>query len=160
MILPWILTVFGGRGGRAMCVCLSLLASGCATTGKDLGDTRLAWVNGEPVTVQDLQEGFETSHRGHTTLLAGAGAVREFLEKTIERRLLVQEAERIGLDSDPNIRHAVDTLATEQARNLLYQDEVGQPQAIPEEAIQEVYDKMAQRSRVRHILTYTREDAE
>ncbi len=160
MILPRIFSEFEGRHGRAICVCLTLLASGCATTGKDLDDTRLASVNGEPVTVQDLQEGFETSHRGHTTLLAGAGAVREFLEKTIDRRLLVQEAQRIGLDGDPVIRQAVDTLASESARDLLYQDEVPQPQDMPEKAIQEAYDKMAQRYRVRFILTYTREEAE
>jgi parvulin-like peptidyl-prolyl isomerase len=147
-------------GARDICVCLTLLASGCATTGKDLDDTRLAWVNGEAVTVQDLQEAFETSHRGHTALLAGAGAVREFLEKTIDRRLLIQEAQRIGLDGDPGIHQAVDTLVSERARDLLYKDEVAHPQDIPDKAIQEAYDKMAQRSRVRHILTYTREDAE
>ena len=54
MILPRIFSMFEGRGGRAICVWLILLASGCATTGKDLDDTRLAWVNGEAVTVQDL----------------------------------------------------------------------------------------------------------
>jgi parvulin-like peptidyl-prolyl isomerase len=160
MILRRILTMVGRPGALAICVWLTLLASGCATTGKDLDDTRLAWVNGESVTVLDLQEGFETSHRGHTTLLAGAGAIREFLEKTIDRRLLVQEAQRIGLDGDPGIRRAVDTRTAELARELLYKDEVAQPQDITDKAIQEAYDKMAQRYRVRHILTYTREDAD
>jgi parvulin-like peptidyl-prolyl isomerase len=141
-------------------LCLAPLMSGCATKGLSPEETTLALVNGEPVTARDLEEGFESSHRGHTVMLAGAGAVREFLEKSIDRRLLVQEARHIGLESDPGIRQAVQTLVAQKARDQLYRDEVTRPQAIPDEAVQEAYQKMAQRSWVRHILTYTREDAE
>lgn len=141
-------------------VVLVYMTVGCATSQKNLDDTVLASVNGEPVTVQDLQESFETSHRGHTALLAGAGAVRDFLNKTIDRRLLFQEAQQIGLDKDPSIRQAVNALVAGRARDQLYKREVARPQDIPDQAIQQAYDKMAQRSRVRHLLTYTREDAE
>ncbi len=135
-------------------------ASACAAGKASLGDTVLATVNAEPVTVRDLEEGFESSHRGHTVLLAGAGAVREFLDQNIDRRLLIQEARRIGLDQDAGIREAVRQLVTQQARDQLYKDEVTRPQEVPAEAIQEAYEKMAQRYRVRHILTYARGDAE
>ncbi|HSB70534.1 MAG TPA: peptidylprolyl isomerase [Candidatus Methylomirabilis sp.] len=139
---------------------LAFLASGCATTGKSLDDTVLAYVNGEPVTVQNLGESFESDHRGHSALLAGAGALREFLEPTIDRRLLIQEAHRIGLDQDPEVRRAVGALVTQRARDQLYKDEVSRPPEISEKAIQEAFQKMAERYRVRHILTYTREAAE
>jgi peptidyl-prolyl cis-trans isomerase C len=139
---------------------LAVLIAGCATTGKNLGDTVLASVNGEPVTVQDLQESFETSHQGHTVLLAGPGATREFLDKTIDRRLLIQEAQRIGLDQDPDIRKAVDSFVAERARDQLYKDEITQHEEVTEKAIEEVYGKIIYQYHVRNILTYTRQEAD
>ncbi len=139
---------------------LIFIASGCATGQKKLDDTVLATVNGEAVTVRDLEESFESSHQGHAVLLAGTGGVREFLDKIIDKQLLIQEAQRIGLDNDPGIRQAVNTLVARRARDQLYKDEVTWPQPIPDQAIQEAHTKMAQRPRVRHILTYTGEDAE
>ncbi len=157
-------TIFRMSGRGALWVppalLLAVLTAGCATTGKNLDDTVLASVNGEPVTVQDLQESFETSHQGHTILLAGAGAAREFLDKTIERRLLIQEAERIGLQTDPEIRKTVDTLVAERARDQLYKDEVTRYQEVSEKAIEEVYGKIIYQCHIRHILTYTREEAD
>ncbi len=139
---------------------LVFMTTGCATGQKKLDDTVLASVNGEAVTVRDLEESFESSHQGHTVLLAGAGGVREFLDKIIDKQLLIQEAQRIDLDNDPGIRQGVNTLVARRARDQLYKDEVARRQDIPDQAIQEAYDKLAQRYRVRHILTYTREDAE
>lgn len=139
---------------------LAFLAPGCAAGRLSLDATVLAVVNEEPVTLADLEEGFESSHQGHTVLLAGAGAVREFLEKTIDRRLLIQEARRIGLEGDQGIRGAVRALLAQRARDELYREEVTRDQGVPEEAIEEAYGKMADRYRVRHILTYAREEAE
>jgi parvulin-like peptidyl-prolyl isomerase len=136
------------------------LISGCAAGRGGLDETVLASVNGEPVTVQDLEQGFESSHQGHTVLLAGSGAVREFLDKSIDRRLLLQEARRIGLDEDAEVRGPVNQLRFQRARDQLYKEEVSQRPEVSEEAIQQAYGKMAVRYRVRHILTYTREDAE
>jgi parvulin-like peptidyl-prolyl isomerase len=139
---------------------LFILASGCATTGKNLDDVVLAYVDGEPVTVQHLEESFQSTHQGHTAFLAGAGAVREFLDPTIDRRLLVQEAHRIGLDQDPEIRRAVGALVAGRARDQLYKDEVSRDPDVPEKASQDAFHKMTERYRLRHILTYTREAAE
>jgi len=139
---------------------LPLLLWACAGMQSVPEDRVLARVNGEAVTVRDLEEGFESSHQGHTVMLAGRGAVREFLDKSIDRRLLIQEARRIGLDSDPKIRHAVDRLVATRARDQLYTDEVTGRQEVPEADILVAYERMGERARVRHLLTYTREDAE
>jgi parvulin-like peptidyl-prolyl isomerase len=139
---------------------LALLMVGCAAERPSLDEMALASVNVEPVTVRDLDDAFESSHQGHTALLAGPGAIRQFLEKTIDRRLLIQEARRVGLEDDAEIREAVGNLTAQRARDQLYKDEVTRPPEISEQAIQEAYEKMTHRYRVRHILTYTREDAE
>lgn len=151
---------FDGTGAWPVFILVAVLASGCAAGRANLEDTALAFLNGEPVTVRDLEEGFESSHQGHGALLAGEGAVREFLNPTIDRRLLIQEARRIGLDRDPGVRQQVKKLEAERARDLLYKEEVTRYQQVPEKAIEAVYPKILYRYRVRHILTYTREDAE
>jgi len=137
-----------------------LLLTACAGVQSAPEDRVLARVNGEAVTVGDLEGGFESSHQGHTVLLAGRGAVREFLDKNIDRRLLVQEARRIGLETDPKIRQAVDRLIATRARDQLYKDEVTRPREVSEADILAAYERMGERARVRQLVTYTREDAE
>ncbi len=139
---------------------LAIWLPGCALNQKTIEDTALARVNREPVTVRQLEQSFQSSHRGHSAFLAGAGAVREFLNKTIDRVLLIQEARRIGLDQDPDIRKAVDTLAAERARDQLYKDEMARAHEVAEAAIQAVYPKVIWQYRMRHILTYVREDTD
>jgi peptidyl-prolyl cis-trans isomerase C len=143
-----------------LAVGLALLLPACAGVQSTPEDRVLARVNGEAVTVRDLEEGFESSHQGHTAMLAGRGAVREFLDKSIDRRLLIQEARRIGLEGDPKIRQAVDRRVATRARDQLYKDEVTRPQEVPEADIVAAYERMGERARVRHLLSYTREDAE
>jgi parvulin-like peptidyl-prolyl isomerase len=154
------LAIFGPTATLAVLAVIVVLAEGCATTGRNLDDTPLAFVNGEPVTVQNLEDSFESTHQGHTAFLAGGGAVREFLRPTIDRRLLIQEAHRIGLDQDAGIRQGVDMLVAQRARDQLYKDEVSRPPEISEQAIQAAYLRMAVHYHLRHILTYTREEAE
>lgn len=157
---PRVRASFAWSDAWVAAILVFTLMTGCAAGKADLGDTVLATANGEPVTVKDLDEGFDSSHKGHTALLAGSGAVREFLEKTIDRRLLVQEARRIGLDEKADIQNAVDELILKQARDQLYKDEVSRPPDISDTAIEQAYARMAVQYRVRHILMYTREDAE
>jgi len=139
--------------------CAALL-SACAAKPIGPEQTPLAHVNGEAVTTRDIEEGFETSHRGHSVLLAGKGAVREFLDRSIDRLLLLQEARRIGLEDDPEIRDAVKVFVAERAGNQLYQDEVTKGPQVSEAAVEDAYGKLTQRYRVSLILVYTREDAD
>jgi len=141
-------------------VAFAALLSACAAKTIGPEETPLAYVNGEAVTGRDIEEGFESRHGGHTVLLAGKGAVREFLDKTIDRLLLVQEARRIGLEEDPEIRETVKAFVAERARDQLYEDEVTKRPQVSEAAIKDAYGKMAQRYRVSQIVVYTRDDAD
>jgi parvulin-like peptidyl-prolyl isomerase len=143
-----------------LAVALAALLSACAAKTIGPEEAPLAYVNGEAITARDIEEGFESSHRGHGVLLAGKGAVREFLDKSIDRLLLVQEARRIGLEQDPEIREAVRALVAERARKQLYEDEVAKHIQVSDAAITDAYGKMDQRYRVSQILLYTRDDAE
>ena len=69
-------------------------------------DPRLASVNGEAITVSDLQKEFTRRHGGHQRFLAGEVEARRFLDLVIDRRLLIQEAERLELQGLPAIAAA------------------------------------------------------
>ena len=59
-------------------------------------DPVLARVGDEPVTATQLEREFTDRHAGHARFLGGESEVREFLDKVIDRRLLLQEAYRLG----------------------------------------------------------------
>lgn len=146
--------------GRCSALALAIALVGCATTHYYSPDMTLAWVDGEPVTARELEEAFGASHQGHGALLAGQGAVREFLEKVIDKRLLLQEARRIGLDQDPEIEQAIEQLRAKRAADEFFREEVKNKIVISEEAIVAGHEKMAYRFQARRILVESRGQAE
>lgn len=148
---------------HAICATIVLLAiatAGCGTTREYSPDLALAWVNGEPLTAQDLEEAFGASHQGHGALLAGQGVVREFLEKVIDKHLLLQEARRIGLDQDPEIEQAIEQLRAKRAADEFFGDEVKNKIVISKEAIVAAHGKMSYRFQARRILVESRAEAQ
>ncbi len=146
---------------RATCYgLLAILLAGCAGLQPRSQEMVLARVNGEAITGQDLEEAFTQSHRGHGIFLAGKGAVRQFLEKVIDKRLLLQEARRIGLDQDPEIQEVLEERRGKRAAEEFYRDEVQRKVVIPEEAVLAAYERLKDRFQVRHILVESREEAE
>lgn len=138
-----------------------LLVGGCATTRPDSGqDNVLAHVNGEPVTVEQVEASFSESHEGHSAFLAGQGAVRELLEKVIDKQLLLQEAKRVEMDRDPQVEHSVERLRAARASEKFYRDKVTHQVSIPEEAVAEAYKRIGDRFQARHILVENREAVE
>lgn len=138
-----------------------LLIVGCATAKpQPAQDNVLAHVNGEPVTVEQVEAAFNESHQGHSAFLAGQGAVRELLEKVIDKQLLLQEAKRVELDQDPQIDHAVERLRAVRASEKFYRDKVTDAVKISDEAVAEAYKRSGDRFQARHILVESREAAE
>lgn len=150
------------RAIRHMPYALFALAfSACVTaTPEHRPDNALAYVNGEPVTVDQVEASFAESHQGHSAFLAGQGAVRELLEKVIDKQLLLQEAKRVGMDTDPQVDHAVERLRSVRAAERFYRDKVTDQVTISDEAVAEAYKRIGDRFQARHILVATREAAE
>lgn len=138
---------------------LAVLSTGCAGL-RDVSGMVLARVNDEPITVRQLEESFTSSHRGHGVLLAGQGAVRQFLEKVIDKRLLAQEARRIGLDRTPEIARVREEVRRRRARERLYNDEVLAKLEVPAEAITTAWDRLGFRVTARHILVDSQPEAQ
>jgi peptidyl-prolyl cis-trans isomerase C len=137
------------------------LMVGCSTVEpQQYQDVVLAYVNGEPVTVQLVEAAFNESHQGHSAFLAGQGAVRELLEKVIDKQLLLQEAKRVEMDRDPQVDHSVERLRAARATEKFFRDKVTDQATISDEAIAEAYKRVGDRFQARHILVASREAAE
>jgi peptidyl-prolyl cis-trans isomerase C len=143
------------------CLALAVAMGACAAVQPDASpENVLAYVNGEPVTIEVVEASFSESHQGHSAFLAGQGAVRQLLEKVIDKQLLLQEANRLGFDHDPQIEHAVERLRAARASEKFYRAEVTQKVSISEKAIAEAHQRMDDRFQARHILVDSREAAE
>lgn len=143
----------------ALLVLVLLLQFGCTYTFEEIKDKDLAYLgDAYTVTVKDLEDHFKGSHQGHETLLAGEGALVEFLDGVIEKKLLLLEARRVGYDEDPEIQEYLDEYAVKKAVDSLYKQEIVDKVDITEEDLQEAYEKEGYLYLVGKIATFTRED--
>ena len=144
--------------GRAWLLALGLVLSACARP--SMSDLVLARVNEEPITVERLNESFTSTHQGHGVLLAGRGAVREFLQSVIDRLLLIQEARRIGAEEDPEIQGRRAALRAKRAAEGFYGDQVTKKVQVTDAEITAAYARLGEGFTARHILVNTREQAQ
>lgn len=143
---------------RALVALLALGLAACAHI--PISGVVLARVNGEPVTVAELSDAFSSSHQGHGVLLAGQGAVREFLEQVIDRRLLIQEGRRIGAEEDPAIQKWRAALRAKRAGEGFLADEVTKKAVVPEARVAAAHSRLGERFAARHLLVRSREEAD
>jgi hypothetical protein len=107
-----------------------------------------------------MEKAFSGSHKGHGVLLAGKGAVSSFLEKVIDKKLLLQEARRIGLDQDAGIQKALANLRAKRAAEAFYRDEVQGKVEVSEKEITAAHERLGDKFEASHILVESREEAE
>jgi parvulin-like peptidyl-prolyl isomerase len=125
------------------------------------GPSYVAKVNGDVITRQDVRAEFKRRHGGHERMLADVGETRKFIDHIIDRRLLLQEAYRLGLDERPEAR-AIRT-REERARGLarLTELEIDARSRPSDAQVQAFYDeKTTTLFEVRQIVTASRPDAE
>jgi parvulin-like peptidyl-prolyl isomerase len=104
-------------------------------------DLVLARVDGEPVTASEVDVEFTARHAGHAKFMGGPKEIREFLDKVIDRRLLLQEAYRLGLDEVSAVRERVTAYAENRSVQELIAREI-KAKAKPAEAqVREAWEK-------------------
>jgi peptidyl-prolyl cis-trans isomerase C len=145
-------------------ILLAVLAAACAgprAATRPPADPVLARVNGEPITTGELRREFGASHEGHTKfLVAGEPEARAFLEKLVDKHLLLQEAARMGIPERADVRAEVaEYEATEAVRHLLAV-EVERPAKATDDEVKAVYDGATELLDAREIRCDTREEAE
>jgi parvulin-like peptidyl-prolyl isomerase len=121
----------------------------------------LARVGDDRIFARELKDEFVRRHGGHAAFLGGESEIRSFLDQVIDRRLLLQEAYRLGIAEQPDIRQAVESFAERKAVEALVHAET-EAKAQPTEAqIEEAWKtRTTTLYQVRQIVLPTREAAE
>jgi parvulin-like peptidyl-prolyl isomerase len=133
----------------------------CVAAAACASPTYLARVNDQPVTGQDLKDEFSRRHAGHSSFLAGEIETRKFLDLVIDQKLLVQEAYRLDLASQPDIQKAVADQTEKKGAEYLVKVEIEQKGKPTQEEIRAAWEKNTMVVyRARQIVLDTRAEAE
>ncbi len=112
-LLPWVLAL-------GSCVFLS----GCLPRVITGERTYLALVNGEPINLEYIRMNFKSPHGDILTLLRDEGALRRYLDRAIDLKLLAQEGYRTGLDEEEEIKRRVGEFKLHLAKEKLLEAEL------------------------------------
>jgi parvulin-like peptidyl-prolyl isomerase len=84
------------------------------------GKKMVASVNDEPITLDEFDHALASLHKGAASgKKMGKGDEAELLQRLINARLIIQEAQKIGLDELPEIKNMVDVYARVTLREEL-----------------------------------------
>lgn len=121
----------------------------------------IAKVNEEKITSGDLKAQFVKVHGGHAKFLAGEEEVRKFLDKLVDLRLLIQEAYRLGLQDQDEVKKATDQFEEQKALDWLVKSEIEDKAKPTKEEIRAVWERAtSELVKASQIVTETRADAE
>ncbi|NOY64320.1 MAG: hypothetical protein GXO97_02820 [Nitrospirae bacterium] len=119
---------------------LTVLLSSCVGNIKRESKT-LALVNGYPITEDDMAYALEIEHRREDLSKAGRIDLRKYLNRLIDERLLVEEAERMGIDKEPWIKEKLRAFTIRESVMQLYQDEIASKVTVTKEEAHDFYKK-------------------
>jgi parvulin-like peptidyl-prolyl isomerase len=145
--------------GAAMLLACSIGGLGPVARAQDVDPPAqdiAAEVNGEPITLQELEAAIkEASQAGDPT---SAQSRQQVLERLINIRLILQEAREIGLDEIPELREMVEAHGRVTLREHLLESVV-QDVVIPEETLEASYRQAVQEWKLVSLLFAKEEDA-
>lgn len=142
------------RLASAMRLLPLILAAGCATP------RYLARVDQHEVDRAELKEAFAHVHEGFERALTKEEDIRRVLDLVIDRRLLITEAYRLGLEKDPFVDEAMQRELHEQLVKAITKEELETNAQVTPEELQAAYALSATMLKVRQIVVATKEEAD
>ncbi len=118
-----------------------------------------AYVDNDPVTIGDIEYSLQVEHRRESMSQTTEVNISEYLNKLIDERLLVHEAQRMGLDRNTELIQKVDAYILRESVSRLYSEEILDKVAVSEEEIIDHYKKEYAQYTLSSIETDTAEDA-
>ncbi len=135
---------------------LVLVFSACTTAG---GGKPLAWVDGTPITEDNLKNLLTITHRTEAARPRGEIDLDQVLNKLINERLIVQEAYRMGLDKDPWVLDKLYEYKLRESVTRLYKEEIKDKVSITDDDVASFYREQMEQIHVRQITVGTAEQA-
>jgi len=120
----------------------------------------LVWVNGTAITAADLDRMLAETHRTMGEEGMKRFDPRKLLKKAINDELLVQQAEALGLEEEPEIRTKLEEMKRNKASSFWVKDHYWTPETVSEEELLRSYRVNYERMQLRQISLRTQEEAE
>ncbi len=168
-----------------------LLLSGCATipnitdNGRSAGELKeksvteavnqkeesvLAIVNGEVITIDEYNEKLKRLSTFEKARYRGEEGHKEFLNALVHKKLMVQNARKMGLDKDAEVQKKIEALMQEVTERVLIEKlielEIWGKVVVTDKEAKAYYDKHKdefqekEEVRISHILVATEEEAQ
>ena len=138
--------------------CLLVTAfCGCATLPQK--ESVLAVVDGAPITEGDLKYALAIAHRKEDLSGAGTIDIRQYVDKLVDDRLIMNEARNAGMDKYPEVRQAIDAFILRESVIKLHDEEILRKVSVTDQEIEEFYGKNYERFVLRIIEADSEEKA-
>uniref|UniRef100_A0A7V3YMT9 peptidylprolyl isomerase n=1 Tax=Candidatus Caldatribacterium californiense TaxID=1454726 RepID=A0A7V3YMT9_9BACT len=124
----------------------------------------VAEVNGEPIYLEDLERIWNSLPEAYRTQFPRG--MQDLLEQFIRQLLLLQEARKIGLESDPEVVKQIEELKKQVLIREIIKREIIEKVQVSDEEIQKEYNANPtlytepEQVKARHIMVSSREKAE
>ncbi len=125
-----------------------------------LSHAPLAVVNGEQITLEDLNKALASSHEGMADDKKQAARIdyAKILKRLINVRLILQEAKNIGLDELPETKYPVDEYSQSALRGLFIEDLTKNVRTDEQEA-DRLYREVIKEWKIKSVMFKKEEDA-
>ena len=120
----------------------------------------LAVVNGEQITLEDLNKALTSSHEGMADDKKQAAKIdyAKILKRLINVRLILQEAKNIGLDELPETKYLVDDYARSALRGRLI-EELAKNVQVDEQEVDRLYREVTREWKIKSAMFKKEGDA-
>ncbi|MCS7242795.1 MAG: peptidyl-prolyl cis-trans isomerase [Candidatus Caldatribacterium sp.] len=151
----------------ALVVCVVTAAEDVASPTPEVQNAErkiVAEVNGEPIYLEDLERVWNNLPEAYRTQFPGG--IKDLLEQFIRQVLLLQEARKAGLESDPEILRQIEEVKKQILIREIIKREIIDKVQVSEEEIQKEYNANPtqytepEQVKARHIMVSSREKAE
>jgi len=146
-----------------ICTVLTVLAICLSAQAQD--DRPVAWIDGEPFTIDDLEQRIADLPAQYQSMLTTEEGRRGFLDQIIQEQLLYLAALDEDLDSDPRVERQIEQARVRTLAIAFYENFFGQFYGYSEKTLHNYYDAHRDefmtdaQVRLRHILYATEAEA-
>jgi peptidyl-prolyl cis-trans isomerase C len=142
---------------RSTHLAAALLLAACvpgsvAATAADLPATTVAVVNGEAITLGDLEKRLESLHGEVGQAQRSPGSLERLLDRLVNDVLIGQEARTLGLHEEPPVPESIERNRRRLAVSLLRREEISGPSQPGEAEVAELFRERFRRASF-HVLT-------
>jgi len=153
------------RESKTWAVALLIATCGVTTAlavdaAADVPPTTVAIVNGEAITVEDLERRLESLHGEVGATRRSAASIERLLDKVVNDVLIGQEARFLGLQEEPPIPETIERNRQNLALTALEREEIRKPSEPDDDEVAAIFEERYGRATF-HVLTAAdREGAE